>query len=592
MKETSVMKSWSHFKKSGPVLSLLLLVSGCQFPLQPGKYSSRMTLNTPGQMILSDEPVRVNVVPSHSGMTAEILDFNTLEPKFSKIQVLKTQKNHLSLTVPFVQGIANTDLIFAGKKNSSQCFKKAGQKKSDENKIELCFNEEWFRLALSQGQLTVFRLVGNQVEPRKPLEEGKPVSLTLRQALDVLFEKSFEVQEAHQALVRADKMALKTYLKLLPHISAGTPVTATFAGMGEYYESRGPIGELIPFIFPNRWVKARAHTWSARAESYAKVTTKANALLALNTLGVSYAAHKEYKESLLDLLKVVNATSSPSLSLESAWWPASVLSLSGAFSPASMASESVTSTPETEDSRVVSTMIALLQKDLQTEINIAHNLVQQDRFNIAYALGSENPEFIDQLGLEGTKRIDQIATFETEEAKDAEVEKIKTTALQFSLELSQFESLRKAANLREKNVWIDWIDSFSNIGLGPSIVAERDYYKTFVTQVDIKANAARASIPKSAQSWVTHRNAAIKNYHNHVANRTTQAEQLAVVLKRGVKHPAAAADLKNAVKGMMGTLYSLYISRAVVEVKQAELDRLTRAGIYEYLSPHLGAQAE
>lgn len=554
------------------VLSLLfvpLLVTGCKLPLAPGKYSSRLTLvsSTPGvgQTVQSDEPVRVEITPIPSGLSATILDFKSMEPKYPAISVTRLKRHHLALTVPFLDETQAFDLTLADPKSADACYQWSG-KATEISSVELCFNEEWFRLHIKKGAQSVLRLSGNHVEPRIGFEASESVSLTLRQALDILFTQGFDVQEAQQNLVRADRMAQKTYLKLLPHTSLGTPVTMASVALGDYFEARGPIGELIPFIFPTRWVKAKALSWSARAERYAKVATKANALLALNIAGINFAAHKEYRDALLELQGLVNSA---------------VVS-----TPDSEAGSS----DDSDAGKVVSTMVSLLKKDLQTEVNTAENLIQQDQVAISYALGSENPKYVSELGLVGTKRVESISVLRTDAEAQAEVTQTKNLAIQFSLELSQVDALFKAADLREKNVWIDWFDSYSNIGLGPSTPTEKKYYKSFVDSVRIKEQAARALIPRSASAWTAQRNMAVMNYFNHLANRQTQREQLNVVVSRRITHPSAAADLRNAVKGSVAVLSALYSSRALAESKQAELDRLTRSGIYEYLSPHLGEQ--
>ena len=133
------------------------------------------------------------------------------------------------------------------------------------------------------------------------LEE--PASYTVDQLVQLAKTENFNDQVAFKQVVQARDTAKTAYLNLLPHLNINTGMNieagVTVDPIGFLTIARS-IGDLVPFILPNRWFQANSLKDTAEADVDAYKIVQASSMNIVNGLALSVLRDEEAIRNLKD----------------------------------------------------------------------------------------------------------------------------------------------------------------------------------------------------------------------------------------------------------------------------------------------------
>jgi hypothetical protein len=128
-----------------------------------------------------------------------------------------------------------------------------------------------------------------------------PAHYTQREAMSRAFTESFDSRAIYERQIQARHAARASYLNLLPHLSMSSILSAVAPSVTGLL---GAIGDLVPFLLPNRWLQAKSAAHQSQAQRQALALMRADA--AAQVEGLSYALERDFQilahyRTLMDL---------------------------------------------------------------------------------------------------------------------------------------------------------------------------------------------------------------------------------------------------------------------------------------------------
>jgi hypothetical protein len=396
-----------------------------------------------------------------------------------------------------------------------------------------------------------------------------PQTFTVSQGVKLILDKNYDVQEAKQSLLRATETAKRAYLNLLPHTSVGGAITASSVAVGEFWEVNRPVNDLISFIFPGRWLKAKALTWQARAERIANTLFQINMGTSVQTQAIAFRAHRELRDQyqiLQNLLTEVLKTAQK-LADQNRIDPNSILTIEIALS------------------------------DLNINLWQAQNQFMQDKIGLSKTLGFENPETVEDMLLEAeTTQMEKIPALDDSDLLK-EKNRYAEIAVGNSFELRQLDYLHESAVLNEKNVYLNWLDVYATMDLGANLIADSKLAKSMIKSVEIKSDKTRQGLIARAYNLLRDRNLLRLSFDVLDSSLAARKERLNLLIDRlnayvsnpdlTAKLTVQASDIRGSVRDVAMGMSGYYSTKAAVLIDQAVLDRLALQGVYDQFLPNL-----
>ena len=568
-------KSLSNVLSIATLIIPLLGVTGCKDLPAPGNYRGNLSFHHLAHLpAVERTPVQALLEYSHTHLTVTVLGAGTQNLLLRPLTISQLNNNTIAVWVPDLTENESHPLVLKKVTNESgECFKS----NLPEAESSLCFNPESFTLNIQGPGSELLHLTGTQFKLQGELKFEAPASLTVSQGVDRILNKNYDVQEALQLLLRANETAHQAYLNFIPHTSLGGALSLGHLGdeilegkTGGTLESVGrPIGDLISFIFPGRWLKAKSITWKAKAEGLAKTLFQINMGTSLQTLSVAFRAHRELRDELQALQDQLTE----------------ILKLS----------KTLAEQHRLDSNAVLTIEIAL--NDLNLKLWQAQNQFMQDRMILSQTLGFENPEAIEDMIPENEttplEAVPALGNLELEQEK----RNYANLALNHSFELRQLEYLHRAAVLNEKNMYVEWLDTASTLDLGFKLISESKILASLIKSVEIKSDKTRQSLISKAYNLVRDRNILRQTFDIYDVSLKIRKDRLELLIQRFMQFAASQdpaeklsvqpAELRGSVLDMVAGMSGYYSAKAAVLMDQAELDRMALKGTYEKFLPHL-----
>jgi hypothetical protein len=127
-----------------------------------------------------------------------------------------------------------------------------------------------------------------------------PVALTLSEAISLGLKANFESRVEYEHVMQARHAARGAYLNLVPHLNLANLLTNFPLSV---YSSIAIIGDVVPFLLPNRWFMAKEAGQLFQAEKYAQIIMQAD--LATQIEGLGYALQRD--EDILDFTRYLKS---------------------------------------------------------------------------------------------------------------------------------------------------------------------------------------------------------------------------------------------------------------------------------------------
>ncbi len=268
-----------------------MIGSGCiQIDQHSGNYVGTAIVHDADK----DFKKNITVKAIYSGNNEIIFDahFNgKLSPDFFKGKV--QLKNYSSELVFISEGL----ISFNGKleKISANCV--ASPYRPDGVRTKICFENGQFILRSNDlsRQITLYLKQQSGVGDIQSNFEI-PAIYSVSQLRDRAKNMSFDSRYEFENLIEAQLRSKLKYLNLLPHLSNGSILgVATFSGLTGII---GMMGDLVPFLLPNRVLQASESSDLVKAERYSVQLMQLNAMQIVENLSISLGKNQEIYEVL------------------------------------------------------------------------------------------------------------------------------------------------------------------------------------------------------------------------------------------------------------------------------------------------------
>ncbi|MGZ3809870.1 MAG: hypothetical protein ACXVCE_17430, partial [Bacteriovorax sp.] len=291
---------------------------------------------------------------------------------------------------------------------------------------------------------------GDQSKNPVGIKLETPKAYTLKELIEITKQKSFtNRQELDQLKTAKDNMKLH-YLNLLPHLSINSALAlATFSGP---LSILGAVGDLLPFLLPNRWIQAKETEHIYKAEVFGSQIAVEDSVQLVEGMALSIARDQQlfdqlvqYRSQFIDNIKFIRGLE------ETGKLPIG-------------------------RSRDIESPLTLFD---QMNSSLA-DIITSEQAELAFAVGFHNPDAI--------KNIDIGNLLETIQINEAKVEadaEINEKVLATSLELFQIDEMIKTAALDKKEKIFEWLDPAGDsqaglgFGLPMNIALSKDNMKYF-----------------------------------------------------------------------------------------------------------------
>jgi hypothetical protein len=517
--------------------TLAIAGSACDRQEYPaGHFEGSLFARTEGG--ITESPVSFEISrPDHRQGTIEVRDTAGTLLLRLKVERIGARGFSLTLPAPWNRAVPLVD--------DSGCYVHAG-----DPRVSFCHSPDKALLEVSDpGGQPVLTLSGDRFGADTPLVMEAPRALTLADAIQTALGRNFGSRIEFEHLLQARAAARAAYLNLLPHLSLSTALSNLPPSATSLFAS---IGDVAPFLLPDRWLQARAAAHAAQAQADALDLMRAD--LATTVEGLAYALIRDEEALALydPLLDRLTTTLPRIMDLESR---GQMLTGSALH---------------------VRAIIDSLKLD---KIGLM-SLLQQDRETMAAALGFHNPEGVLDVSLG-----DEATTIHTAAPVDAKV--LAPIALGRSFELRQIDHLIEAANDSREAVVFNWLDPAGEPGanLGPSlganlVVARSRVNELMIAREELQAGIA-AKVSQAANEW----NLALESVGLMDESVSLQAQRLDFVLGEIGSLQLNTLDIEGVVQDCVATGVRRAALVAGFRVARSKVDRLLLQGHYLELQP-------
>jgi hypothetical protein len=380
------------------------------------------------------------------------------------------------------------------------------------------------------------------------LEPARAYSLAdaMNRALTLDFGTRIEFEHVMQAR----HQAANAYLKLLPHLGGGSILA--LAAAPTVVGLLGAVGDLVPFLFPSRWIQAREARLASEAEQDALILMRGDAGVQLEGMAYAFARDVGIQRDYAAAITEVDEARQQIAKSEAA----------GGY-PAGSAD-----------------LLATLLIQLQSDADDLDLTVSEEKMSLAQAMGFVNPDAVTDLSVpEESVPLDA--------AKELDPASLMAEAQDRSFELRQMDWLIRAAESARRATYFSWLDPSGDpsvelgAGLGQAVAVATSQ----VAELRVAREQTASILLQKVDATVAEFNDSLDDHERsgrYFALQDTRVSRLLAALAAG--QPVQMYDLITALSDHLAARLGLRNSDAVYRISLAKLDRLLLRGYYAHLS--------
>ncbi len=413
--------------------------------------------------------------------------------------------------------------------------------------INLCAMNREFSLEVSDASgASVLSLHAFPFPAAKPSpQEESPRGFTLSEAIERARKQSFDSRIEFEHVLQAKALSRAAYLHLLPQITLGTVVNNITPS---FQTILGAIGDLAPFLLPNRWLSASQASNQSEAE---KDTQKIMQLdMGVNIEGLFYAYARD--KATHDLTRAA---------LEKAI--------------------SVRNEVQVREE------LGLLAAGATDSMNSSINQIEQSLLTLEMVRAEDLGAISQSLGYFSPKQVlDAVIDHEPapiQTAPSVNYEALNAMALNRSFELDQLHWLIDSAQKSKGSKYFTWLDPAgdSNLGLGFALGSQIEVSSSQIHELEIEREQLKSILSQKVFNSVT-------NYQQAV-NAFAETKKGIAIQERRMNQALSDLDtgkrvdffgLVSIFQDHLAAQISLESAQANYRVARAQLERLTLEGYY------------
>ncbi|MFZ9595822.1 MAG: hypothetical protein ACO3A2_07050 [Bdellovibrionia bacterium] len=438
----------------------------------------------------------------------------------------------------------------------THCF--LGQDSSTHYHAALCLNDASFSLKLTDllSHRPLIQIQGNPIPPahHQPTFEP-PTTLTLNQAIKLATAQSTELRVENQILFRAKRSSIAGKLALFPHISLNLYQTAFVPGSP--LGVMAILGDLAPFLFPSRWLKAQADTLQYQIEQDTARIVQLNLISQVENLAYLYV--RDWSTYL------------KSSQLKERWVKEVIPSLRHLEAQGALPAQS--------------TNLALSYSDQATEdLRQLRNTIQDDLYTLALALNFFNPRAITHLELEEADLSIEQAPLCQDPFRIAE------QAYRVSIERRQLLTARRLAQNEKKTLYFLWFDpeGSSQTSLGLGLFEQFQMKNSSLIELELKEEQIQKSLYNTAEVTCRDYNRSLNSYEKLRTIQKLREEVFEQTLTRLKEAQATNGNFRVSVQDFSDSLDKLLkstedLAQAIshYRIHRTRLHRMLLKGRYQ-----------
>ena len=420
-----------------------LLTSGCQDPESwDGTYQGHFEVL--GSRPILKQRVKIQVNPEeHGRVTVWII--NESNRVLAKIPVLIKSEKRIQIDLTSL-GFHPIQVREAG-----ECFESHG-----EEEIRLCkiASDFIFDIFTAKGDLLLSVSALKMTDRHRPSFEV-PRQVKFTEGRHRIITSNFESRIQLESQIQARLQARKAMLDLAPRLSFAVITGILLSDIGSFMDAAG---NLLPFLFPSRWLMAYQSKWLAAAQNDALLLLRADLILQFESLYFTLKQLRSvqalYGEALLEIKEVQTILTQR---LQSA-----------------------------DDFHALFEDLELDVLKMQADRRVLLQTEQLALMGASYSLGFQNPNTV--------TGIDEYPFYiDPDVPLNLDLSTLDQIAFNRSLELRQIESLTHAAEIGVTNQYFSWFDP-SSPGLGISLGVSVDIAKSQLRELLIKKDQMTARL--------------------------------------------------------------------------------------------------
>ena len=421
----------------------------------------------------------------------------------------------------------------------------------------ICFNGIDLTIELDWGQSTnkAYTLSVSRVGITDLPKFEKPQTYTVAQLIDRAMKQSFDTAVQFERVVQAKLKTQTAYLNLIPHLSTNAVLNIASMNLIGYLKAAG---DVVPFLFPTRWLETKEAKFQSEAEFDAMILSKADAANIVEGLayGVSRDAavvsliekNQKYISEIKEQIRQREQTG---------------LMQAGA----------------SDDVASILNSIAQGSSALQNNLKL-------EKIALAEGAGFYNYAAIDDIVPVEGQSIAQIKPYDNDT-----INKISKIALDRSYERRQMGALLNVARLKKKERYFQWLDPSGDRdgGLGFNLIPYIKIGTSQIQELIDKEHKLEAGIIDKVAAAALAANQALEAYGLAQAGNEIQTRRITRHLgnmESGVNF--SMSDLTNALQERLKTQIELTHAQYAYYTAQSNLNRALLSGPYALLPTDRG----
>ncbi len=374
--------------------------------------------------------------------------------------------------------------------------------RQDDRALRFCLDKGELLLEVTlKNQGKVFTLALDRFKKIDAYPLEVPRDFTTTTAVDYALRMNFDNRVEFEHVIQARLTRNLARLNLLPGFTLGSVIAIIVNDPASIITS---IGDLAPFLLPNRWLQASEAGLRSQAEDDALVLMRADTATQVQGFAFVLARDRAIQNFYLDTLAKAKEVQSEIQSREEL----------GQY-PRGMSDD-----------------IGSVVNNIEQAAAVLELAVKEDRTAIAQTLGFHNPDAIAEFTLDSELEPITSATPIAENQTQGR-EELRMVALDRSFEIRQMDYLIRVGRLQKTERYFAWLDPAAD-GTGKIGFGIGQYVKTGTSQLRellVKREQLEQNIVLKVFNAVSEHNLAVKSYGLAAAGMDIQERRLARILE-------------------------------------------------------------
>jgi hypothetical protein len=530
------------------MLLVCLLLMGCKQVILPGSYEGILEAAENASKSFT-EVVDIGVVKGPHRRT-QVNIYDKTGNKILYLEFVKTLTGKVKVKFPKLREKSFLLTKQSKKFNEEEtCF-------SDNSEFNLtaCFDKTDFHVDFVQdGSKLSYHLRGGQFKSSQPIQYEDSLDYTQDELIQLALKSDFNSKIELQRLIQARDRVTEAYLNLVPHVRFSTIMAVpNFLMTKNPFAIVGEIGNLAPFLLPNRIFKVKEASLKAKAQEAGFHLMEKNSAVQIEGMIYTLKSQEEIVKIYGNAEKRAEDILQKVLVLEDQ----------------KRIKEGTADTLKT------------LVRNLENSRNDVKRGVRTSRVSLSQSLGLLNPDAV------GNVSLDRESVY-MNEAQPLDVDRVVDAAVERSLELNQLKYLIKYAKTERAELFFIWMDPLGNfqMSLGLNMIPQCKIAKSEIKILEDRYWQTKKQIIDKATSMVLQYNSMKDEYDRAHEFLRLQEGRLDRVLKE-----VLAADLNDSngqlVKmnaNHVQMIFQDYVSSAILldsylttfRIARSQIERLT-----------------